>query len=531
MIHKHVDYYLHHIKEDVAAGIVVFLVAVPLCLGIALASGAPLFSGLIAGMVGGLFVSFFSGSQLSVSGPAAGLTVIVLNAIENLGSFQGFLVAVVLAGFLQIIFGFLKGGIIGAFFPASVIKGMLAAIGLILIIKQVPHALGYEVSFEGDESYMNETAESSFFELLRTFSHITPGAAIISSVSLLILIAWETAFIQKRAILSLVPGPLIVVVWGLVYNALTLKTAPEWAVNGQQLVTLPVIESPMDFFDYLMLPDFSYLSNPQVYIIAVTLAIIASLETLLSLEAVDKLDPLKRLAPTNRELLAQGSGNIISGMVGGLPITAVIVRSSANINAGGRTSLASLVHGVCLTFSVVFLSYYLNFIPLACLAAILLHTGYKLANPKLILEYYKKGMIQLLPFVVTVIAILMTDLLKGMAVGMTVGLFYVIRANYHAAITLTQDGSHYLMSLNKDVSFLNKALLRRFILQIEENSTVTIDASKAQFIDHDILETLEDFMLAATDDNISVEVIEMHGKQELREYEPIVILNGRKKSA
>lgn len=530
MIHKHLDYYLHHIKEDVGAGIVVFLVALPLCLGIALASGAPLFSGLIAGMVGGLFVSFFSGSQLSVSGPAAGLTVIVFNAIENLGSFQGFLVAVVLAGCLQIIFGFLRGGLIGAFFPASVIKGMLAAIGLILIIKQMPHAFGYEVSFEGDESYMNETAESSFFELLRTFSHITPGAAVISGVSLLILIIWGSSFIQKRTVLKMIPGPLIVVIWGLAYNTAALALSPEWAVQGQHLVTLPYIESPTDFFDYLMFPDFSYLTNPQIYVIAATLAIIGSLETLLSLEAVDKLDPLKRIAPTNRELVAQGSGNIISGLIGGLPITAVIVRSSANINAGGRTSLASLVHGICLTFSVVFLSYYLNFIPLSCLAAILLHTGYKLADPALIVEHYKKGMIQLLPFVVTIVAILMTDLLKGMAVGMTVGLFYVIRANYHAAITLTQDGSHYLMSLNKDVSFLNKALLRKFILQIEENSSVTIDASKAQFIDHDILETLEDFMLAATDDNISIEIIEMHGKQELRDYEPIVILNGRKEN-
>ncbi len=296
------------------------------------------------------------------------------------------------------------------------------------------------------------------------------------------------------------------------------------------MVNLPVSEKAIDFFNNFVLPSASYLdhlSNPKVYIVAVTIAIIASLESLLSLEATDKLDPLKRIGPTNRELKAQGVGNIISGLLGGLPITAVIVRSAASINAGGQTRIASFTHGVCLLLSVMFLAHYLNYIPLACLAAILLHTGYKLANPVLFKAFYRKGMSQFLPFVITVIAILTTDLLKGMAIGMVIGLFFVIKANYHAAITLTQDGSHYLLALNKDVSFLNKALLRKFILSIPEKSAVTIDASDAKFIDHDILETIEDFLETAPDDDITVEVIELHGKEKIKKHQAIVILNDR----
>ena len=529
MIHKHKQYYLRHLKDDIPAGIVVFLVALPLCLGIALASGAPFFSGLIAGLVGGLIVSWLSGSQLAVTGPAAGLTVIVFNAIETLGSFQGLLVACVLAGIMQLVLGFLRAGIIGAFFPSAVIEGMLAAIGLILIIKQIPHATGYHTSYEGDESYMKETAESSFIEFFDAFSGISPGSVVISVVALLLLILWSTSWFKKQKLLKLIPGPLVAVVWGVGYNVVTRQFAPDWAVRGEHLVNLPVSEKATDFFNNFVLPNTSYLShltNPHVYTVAVTIAIIASLETLLSLEATDKLDPLKRLAPTNRELKAQGVGNIISGLLGGLPMTAVIVRSAANINAGGQSRLACFTHGVFLLLSVMFFAHYLNTIPLACLAAILLHTGYKLANPVLFKKFYQKGMSQFLPFVITVIAILVTDLLKGMAIGMVIGLFFVIKANYHAAITLTQVGSHYLLSLNKDVSFLNKALLRKYILSIPEQSTVTIAASKATFIDHDILETIEDFLAAAPDDNITVETIDLHGKEKIRKHEDVVISNG-----
>ncbi|WP_305908889.1 SulP family inorganic anion transporter [Methylomarinum sp. Ch1-1] len=509
MIHKHLNYYIEHIKQDIPAGIVVFLVALPLCLGIAMASGAPLFAGVIAGMIGGILVSWCSGSQLSVSGPAAGLTVIVFNAIEQLGSYSGFLLCVFLAGVLQLILGFLRAGIIGAFFPSSVIKGMLAAIGIILIIKQIPHAVGYDVSFEGDESYMHETAASSFQELISSFSALSPGATLISTVALAILFVWELSWMKRFMLVRLIPGPLIAVAWGIAYNIVALNYYPEWAVTGKHLVTLPVTADVEQFVQLFQLPDFSFFANPQVYVIAATLAIIASLETLLSLEAVDKLDPLKRTAPTNRELKAQGLGNMISGLVGGLPITAVIVRSSANINAGGRTRIASFIHGILLLLSVMYLTQFLNLIPLACLSAILLQTGYKLATPKLFREVFRQGWGQFLPFVVTVIAILISDLLQGIIIGIVVGLYFVIRAHYHASITLHQEGSHYSLSLNKDVSFLNKPLLRRQLLQIDENSTVTIDASKAQFIDHDIMETLQDFLKTAPDDNIVVETVEM----------------------
>jgi MFS superfamily sulfate permease-like transporter len=516
MIHKHIGFYIGHLKNDLPAGLVVFLVALPLCLGVALASGAPLFSGLIAGMVGGIVISWVSGSQLSVSGPAAGLTVIVYNAIETLGSFPGFLVAVVLAGFLQLLFGFFKAGVISAYFPASVIKGMLAAIGLILIMKQIPHALGYDASFEGDESYMQETALSTLEEIMGVVNFISPGATIVSVVSLLILILWETAFFKRIPIIKTIPGALIVVAWGVAYNFLILQFKPEWAISAKHLVSLPVTNKPEEFTQLFSFPDFGFLLNKQTYIIAVTIAIIASLETLLSLEAVDKLDPLKRVAPTNRELKAQGIGNMISGMVGGIPMTAVIVRSAANINAGGQTKVSAFVHGLLLLLSVMFFARYLNVIPLACLAAILLQTGYKLAKPKLFVEFFHKGSNQLIPFLVTIAAILITDLLKGIIIGMLVGLYYVIRANHHAAISLTQSDHHYLLRLNKDVSFLNRALLRKFLDQIDEGSYLVIDGSKSQFIDHDILETLEDFIQGAHDANITIETIELKGKEKIR---------------
>ncbi|MGR8931161.1 MAG: SulP family inorganic anion transporter [Gammaproteobacteria bacterium] len=499
-------YYLQQLRYDAPASIVIFLVALPLCLGIALASGAPLFSGLIAGIVGGIVVAWASGSHLSVSGPAAGLTVIVFNAIDTLGGFSAFLLSLVIAGILQLVLGFLKAGLIGAFFPVSVIKGMLAAIGLILIIKQTPHATGYDIAFEGDESYMQETAKSSFFELVDALEGISPGATIISVVALLILIAWDSKFVKGISFLKLIPGPLIAVLWGMIYNGFTLRYAPEWAVSQKHLVSLPELGSTTNFIQQLQMPDFSQIANPKIYSIAATLAIIASLETLLSIEAVDKLDPHKRVAPTNRELKAQGLGNIVSAMIGGLPITAVIVRSSANINAGGQTRISSFLHGILLLSSVMFLAELLNTIPLACLAAILLQTGYKLAKPELFLEFYRKGWNQFLPFTITVAAILLTDLLQGITIGMASGIFFVLRANYHEAMTLTQHGQHYLLRLHKDVSFLNKALLRKHLTTIPDNAELIIDGNKALFIDQDILETISDFLLAAPDRGIIVEI-------------------------
>lgn len=503
---SHVNYYLSNLGKDIPASIVVFLVALPLCLGIALASGAPLFSGVIAGIIGGIIVGLASGSHLSVSGPAAGLTVIVFNAIESLGSFGAFLLSLVIAGVMQITLGFLKAGLIGAFFPAAVIKGMLAAIGLILIIKQTPHATGYHASYEGDESYMQETAGSSFSELLGSLEGISPGATIVSVVALSILILWESPLLRRLLLVRLIPGPLIVVVWGVAYNLWSQQYLPDWAISNEHLVSLPELGSMSNFMAQLRLPDFSYFTDLKVYKIAATLAIIASLETLLSIEAVDKLDPHKRIAPTNRELKAQGLGNLISGMLGGLPITAVIVRSSANINAGGQTRISCIFHGVFLLISVLFFAGYLNMIPLSCLAAILLQTGYKLAKPAMFIEFYRKGWNQLLPFAITVIAILVTDLLQGIAIGMGAGIFFVLRANFHEAITLTQHGQHYLLRLHKDVSFLNKALLRKHLSGIPNDSELLIDGIKALFIDQDILETIADFMHAAPDRNISVEI-------------------------
>ncbi|MGR9045143.1 MAG: SulP family inorganic anion transporter [Gammaproteobacteria bacterium] len=506
MIHKHIAYYLGHLKHDIPAGLVVFLVALPLCLGIALASGAPLFSGLIAGLIGGLFVSWASGSQVSVSGPAAGLTVIVFTAIEQLGSFAGFLVSLVLAGVIQLLLGYLRAGIIGAFFPSAVIKGMLVAIGLILIIKQLPHAVGYHKGYEGDESYMNETAATSFQELIDALGAFTYGSVIITIVGLLILLIWETRRLKQFSLVKLIPGPLLVVVWGIVYNVISRQWFPKLVVHDEDLVNLPATDTVSDFLNLFIWPDFSFLANPQIYGIAFTLAIIASLETLLSLEAVDKLDPLKRTAPTNRELKAQGLGNMISGLIGGLPLTAVIVRSSANINAGGHTKVSSFVHGLFLLLSIVFFTQVMNLIPLACLAAILLQTGYKLAKPQQFFTLYRQGWNQFLPFIATVVCILVTDLLQGIVIGIAFGLVFVMISNYRESILLHREENRYRLILNKDVSFLNQALLRRLLNSIEENSTLVIDTFNAKFIDHDILETLQDFLKTAPDDNIKVKL-------------------------
>jgi MFS superfamily sulfate permease-like transporter len=511
MIHKQLKYYARHLKNDIPAGIVVFLVALPLCLGIALASGAPLFSGLITGIVGGVIVSWASGSQLSVSGPAAGLTVIVLSAIEKLGSFDKFLLAVALAGALQFAFGVLRAGLIGAYFPTSVIKGMLAAIGIILIMKQLPHAIGYDAELEGDETYMPLDAEGTVLDLFRSFGQISVGAVIVSVGAILIILLWETAAFKRNRLLSLIPGPLLAVIWGVAYNLVSAQYFPDYQIVHEHLVQLSEVAGLPDFVNHFTHPDFSALTSPDVYVVAVTVAIVASLETLLSLEAVDKLDPLKRVAPTNQELRAQGIGNFLCGLIGGLPMTAVIVRSAANVNAGGRTKVASFFHGVLLLLSVSFLTWGLNLIPLATLAAILLLTGYKLAKPALFVEMYRKGMNQLLPFVITIAAILISDLLKGVAIGMVVGLFFVIKANFHAAITLTQDGKNYLLRLQKDVSFLNKALLRSHFDKIQEGASLIIDGSRAQFVDQDILESISDFVAASRDNGISVEVRSLPG--------------------
>lgn len=510
MLKLQVDYYFRHLDRDIPAGIVVFLVALPLCLGIAVASGASPFSGVIAGVVGGLIVAVGSGSQLSVSGPAAGLTVIVASGIEKIGV-DGILLAIALAGLAQIGMGFLRAGIIGAYFPSAVIKGMLAAIGLILIMKQLPHAVGYDADAESDLSFLEDDSHTPLSMLLDSLNSFSIGATLVSLVSIGIILLWDRPSIRENRYLSILPGPLVAVIFGVAFNSVAVILFPSLEIQQQHLVSLPEIFGPLDFARQLHFPDFSRLTNLETWIVAATIALVASLETLLSLEAVDKLDPLKRVAPTNQELIAQGFGNFVSGMSGGLPITAVIVRSSANIDAGARTKVACIVHGLLLLLCVMFFSGVLNRIPLACLAAVLLLTGYKLAKPGLIISQYEKGFQQFVPFVVTIAAILLTDLLKGMAIGMAVGLFFVLRANYHAAFTLTTSGKNYLLRLQKDVSFLNKAPLRQYLATIEPGGSLVIDGSRATFIDHDILEAIDDFIKAAGDADITVELKNFRG--------------------
>jgi MFS superfamily sulfate permease-like transporter len=505
--------YFSYLKNDLPAGVVVFLVALPLCLGIALASGAPLFSGLVAGIVGGIVVGLISGSQLSVSGPAAGLTVIVLGAIDTLGSFEAFLVAVILAGVLQLVLGFLKAGVIGHFFPAAVIKGMLSAIGLILILKQIPHALGDDRDYEGDDSFYQPDGENTFSEIILAVQNIEISAFIIALICLAILITWESSLMKMQNWTKIIPGPLVAVIAGITINLLYKAQIPSFYLTGVHMVELPVAGSVEGFIESLTFANWSAFSNPQVYLVAVTIAIVASLETLLSLDAVDKLDPFKRIAPQSRELKAQGVGNIVSGLLGGLPVTAVIVRSSANVSSGGRTKVSAVFHGILLFLAVVFFPDIMNLIPLSALAAILLVVGYKLTKPGLYKEIYDKGLNQFIPYTVTILAILLTDLLIGISIGMVVGLFYVVKSNFQEAIQITQDQNNFLLKLNKDVTFLNKAVLRHKLEGIPENAYVIIDGTKASFIDQDILETIVNFQDYARFKNITVEIKKSTGSQ------------------
>lgn len=498
--------FFSNLRHDIPASIVVFLVAMPLCLGIALASGAPLFSGIIAGIVGGIVVSLVSGSQLGVSGPAAGLAVIVLNAITDLQTFETFLLAVVFAGVVQIILGVLKAGVIGYYFPSSVIKGMLSGIGLIIFLKQIPHAFGYDADPEGDFSFIQVDGHNTFSELIYMFDAITPGSIVITIVSLTILISWEKPFIKKTFLKS-IPGPLFAVSSGILLNLL-FDNIPVLDITEEHLVALPVAGSLTDFFSQFTTPDFSQLGNSQVYVVGLTIAIVGSLETLLSVEATDKLDPQKRVTPTNRELVAQGAGNIISGLIGGLPVTQVIVRSSANIQSGGKTKASAFFHGIFLLICVMIIPSVLNLIPLACLASILLVIGYKLTNPKQFIALYKKDISLFLPFIVTVLGIVFTDLLKGIGLGMAVGIINILWNNfkipYHLNPENIKDGEPIKIQLAEDVSFLNKASILRTLNKLPDNSEVIIDASKNHSIHPDVLEIIEDFEKNAVTRGIKV---------------------------
>ena len=494
--------YFKYLKNDVPAAIVVFLVALPLCLGIALASGAPLFSGIIAGIIGGMVVGALSNSQLGVSGPAAGLAVIVLNGIQALSVFENFLLAVVLCGVFQVIFGLLRFGAIVYYFPSSVIKGMLAAIGIMIILKQIPHALGVDKDFEGDEEFFQPDGQTTLSEIWTSLDIFNESALIIGIFSLLLLIFWDSKIIQQNKFFKQIPGSLVCVIIGILfYNFLPLQMA----LAQEHLVRLPVTNSLQTFLTYFTMPNWAAINNPLVWQTALVMAVVASIETLLCVEATDKLDPEKRITSPSRELWAQGVGNILSGLVGGIPITQVIVRSSANIQSGGKTKMSAITHGVLLLVSVLTLPTLLNQIPLASLAAVLIMVGYKLAKPTLFKAMFKEGQDQFIPFIITILAIVFTDLLKGISIGLLVGLGYVLYTNFSSSIISHKDGKNMMIKFNKDAFFYNKSRLVAILSTLKEGDFLYVDGTAAQFIDYDIFLVLEDLQDTAKKRNITIE--------------------------
>lgn len=482
-----------------------------------MASGAPLMSGIIAGVIGGIVVGFFSQSAISVSGPAAGLTAVVLSAIIQLGSFETFLLALVLAGVFQLIVGFLKGGVIANYIPSNVIKGLLAAIGIILILKQIPHAVGLDTDVQDDFSFFQRDGENTFSELLNIFNYFSLGAIFISTLSLLLLIFWNKTPLHK---IKFLPASLFVVLLGVGMNALFQNFFPSLSIATNHLVQIPKFTGMNDL---ITLPNFSKIGDYHVWIVAITIAVIASLETLLNLEAVEKIDPHKRAASPNRELVAQGVGNLFSGLVGGIPITSVIVRSSVNLNAGGKSKSSTILHGLFLLVSVLFLSPILNLIPLSSLACILIITGYKLAKVSLFKEMYLKGLNQFIPFIVTVFAIVFTDLLIGVLIGLAISLFYILKSNYKNPYVLEKETLHIdetiRMELPSQVSFLNKASIKDALWSIPENSKVVIDATYSDYIDNDILEVIDDFKTIVTrEKDIKLNIVGLKKNYQLEDY-------------
>ena len=483
------------VTRDLLSGLIVFLVALPLCLGIALASGAPLFSGLVAGIVGGIVVGMLSGSHTSVTGPAAGLTAIVAAQIAKLGSFEAFLLAVVVGGILQIILGFMKAGALSAFFPSSVIKGLLAAIGVILILKQIPHLVGYDSDPEGEMSFQQPDQETTISEILRMFSdHLHVGALTIGFCSVALLVFWDKT---RRLKNSLVPGPLVVVLLGVLMSRVFRGFGATWTIASEQSVQVPVAESVEQFLGFLQFPDFTQMLNPAVYVGGITIAVVASLETLLNLDAVDKLDRKQRLSPPSRELLAQGVGNVASGLLGGLPVTSVVIRGSVNINAGAESKLSAIFHGILLLVCVAVLPAYLNAIPLSCLAAILLLTGFKLASPGLFRQMWSEGFYQFLPFILTLVSIVLTDLLIGILIGLAVSLTFILYSNLRRPIRRIREkhagGDVLHIELSNQVSFLNRAALESAMREAPTGSRLLLDARRTDYIDPDVLSLIREF--------------------------------------
>ena len=510
---------LSTLKNDIPASIVVFLVALPLCLGIALASGAPLLSGVISGIIGGIVVGLLSHSQTSVSGPAAGLAAVVLSAITQLGSFDIFLTAVLIAGIIQLGMGFAKTGFIANYIPSNVIKGLLAAIGIILILKQIPHAFGYDKDAEGDFTFFQADGENTFSELFSIIDFLTPGALIISLLSIAILVFWDKTPLKK---FKFFPAALFIVLFGVALNQFFIGYVPTLVIGETHLVSLP----PFDFGNlstYFHLPNIASLSNHNVWLVGLTIAIVASLETLLNIEAVDNIDPHKRQTPPNRELVAQGIGNILAGLFGGIPVTSVIVRSSVNINSGNESKLSAILHGFFLLISVLALAPLLNLIPLASLAAILLMTGYKLTKISLFTSMYKKGWHQFIPFMATILAIVFTDLLIGILFGLFISGFFLLRDNYRNPFVIEKDKLHIgeviRLELANQVSFLNKASIKDTLWGVPENAKVIIDATYSDFIDEDVLEVIDDFKtIVAPERHIKLNIVGLKDKYQLSDH-------------
>lgn len=506
------------IKENFPSGLVVFLVALPLCLGIALASGAPPLSGIIAGIVGGLVVGSISNSNISVSGPAAGLTAIVLTAITDLGAFELFLCAGIIAGLLQLVLGFIRAGSISNYFPNNVIEGMLAAIGIIIILKQIPHALGFDKDYEGHESIFDNGLNFGYFTEL--FGAIQPGAIIITLISVAILITWDRVPALKR--IKMLPGALVAVVTGIILNQIFKMTGSSLEIQTQHLVSLPVPQSFDDFKNLVTMPDFNGFTNPKVWIAGATIAIVASIETLLCIEASDRLDIQRRITDTNLELKAQGIGNLISSFIGGLPMTSVVVRSSANANSGATSKLSTIIHGILLLICVLSIPVVLNLIPLATLAAVLIMVGYKLAKPATFKHFWHLGKFQFIPFIATVVAVVATDLLKGVGIGLAISVFYILQGNMKRAYYLSRekldDADEIKMKLAEEVSFLNKAAIKKTLKNIQPNSKVIIDARETSYIATDVLEMIQDFAnIRAKEEDITVELLGF--KTSYRDYE------------
>lgn len=497
------------LKSDFASGLVVFLVALPLCLGIAMASGAPLFSGIIAGVIGGIVVGYLSKSHISVSGPAAGLTAIVLTAITDLGAFDIFLTAVFIAGAIQLILGFVKAGSISNYFPTNVIEGMLAGIGIIIVLKQLPHAFGYDSDFEGDLAFMQKDGGNTFSSLAAIVDYIQIGSIVITVISLTILISWDKVPFLKK--LKLVPSALIAVTIGVILNEIFIGTGSTLAIGKEHLVSLPVPSSLEEFKSIIVTPNFSGITNPKVWVIALTVAIVGSIETLLSIEAADRMDVQKRYTDTNVELKAQGIGNMVSSLLGGLPLTSVIVRTSANSNSGAKSKMSTIIHGLLLLVSVLAIPVILNKIPLATLAAILILVGYKLAKPATFKHFWEKGKYQFVPFIATLLAVVFLDLLKGVTLGIIISIIFVLKGNLQRAYLFRKeeyaDGDVIHIDLAQEVSFLNKAAIKQTLSQIPENSKVIIDAKDTVYIAHDILDLIHEFKTTrAMDDNIKVKL-------------------------